>query len=207
MSKIRQRAQTSRVLNIIWRLAQGAGAGRARGLLVFWQLWERLARRLWPPQPIPNAPHGIFAVRVTRYHGAPVDLPDGTRVEEGDLVAEMHINSQILVDTVRQYNWGTIRLMMEDFRALAAWVSQPTFPAEVKAFYGVTLLSSPAARMGWTIRKRPVNLRSWFERLFLTGLIAIYNPEGTKRLTRGTTYGTYPQEAWMSRNELLHRYR
>jgi hypothetical protein len=51
-----------------------------------------------------------------------------------------------------------------------------------------------------------VTLHAWFERFFMTGLLALYNVHGVEGLMHGGTFGDYPQEVWMTRGELARRY-
>ncbi len=74
------------------------------------------------------------------------------------------------------------------------------------AVHGLTLIGRAAPRLGFTVRERSVTLLAWFDRFFMQGLLTIYNPDGLKRLQRGTTFGAYPMEVFMSRAELLRRY-
>jgi hypothetical protein len=181
-------------------------AGRAGGLLFLWQLWERFASWRWRAPSIPGAPNGILRVRWTTYHGDAFELPDGTHIARGDPVGEFHVNNRSAVDLVRNSRWDLVTRCREDLLALAIWVESPDFPPEIQAFYGVTLLGRGAARLGMTIRPRPVALYRRFERMYMRGLLLIYSYEGQHRFNRGETRSIYPEEVWLTRKELLRRY-
>ena len=82
----------------------------------------------------------------------------------------------------------------------------PSGATSLAAIRGVTLLSRAAPRLGFTLRQRPENLAAWFDRIFMLGLLVLYHTQGLERLLHGMTYGTSPQEAWISLDHLKQRY-
>jgi MFS family permease len=199
-----QRAQR---VHPLWRLALGTHAGQARGIMRFWTFWEGLTRFLLGIQPVPDAPYGLFHARLTRYHRRrDLTLADGTTLQHGARILELHFNNQALsAAALQQTPWRLLQMMGADLRALATWLQAPEL-ADVQAIYGVTLLSRAAPRLGFTVRARPRSLGTWADKIFMTGLLLLYHPRGQERLLQGTTYGSSPCEAWMSRQELLRRY-
>ncbi len=190
-----------------WRLAAGSRGGRARGFLRFWPIWERIHGLFFPSQAIPNAPHGLLHIHLGRYHGQPITLPDGTQVRRGAWITELHFDNQRMSAAARTAGaFEFTRMIAEDMQALAAWASAPGPVARPVAVLGITLIGRAAPRLGFTVRERPVTIKTRLDRFFMDGLMAIYNPDGVRRLRRGTTYATYPMEVWMSRAELLRRY-
>ena len=203
-----QEKHERRRAHIGWKLALGTRAGRAHGFLLFWPFWERFTRSLWHIRSIPHAPHRLLEVRFTRHTGRPIDLPDGTHVDRGDPIVELHLRSQAFLEMGEQApTWKQMQVLAQNMRALACWMQEPDFPSEPRAVFSVTLLYRGAApRLGFTLRPRPKSIHTYLERFFMDGLLVLYNRQGSARLQQGNTYGTFPQEIWISRAELLRRY-
>lgn len=187
-------------------LAAGSGSGKARRLLRIWAWYERLDLRLWPNQPIPGAPWGVFQITLVRYQGRPFTLPDGVEVQRGDLVCRLHINNPALMRVVANGTWRLQTATIGDLRALAAAMERGDLPRDVRAVFGISVLARGSARLGFVVRPRPRTFKSFLDRVYLQGLLALYCPQGVGRLGYGRTVTSWPDELWMSRAELMRRY-
>jgi hypothetical protein len=134
-------------------------------------------------------------------------LPGGVEIRKGARLCELHFNNRALSRlAVEATTWRLMRMLREDLAALTRWSRQPDFPDGIQALFGYTLLNEAAPRLGFTVRERPHTLVTWLDRLFMTGLLALYNPRGRARLEEGDTYGAYPAELWMPVGELRRRF-
>ncbi|MGH7780017.1 MAG: YkoP family protein [Candidatus Binataceae bacterium] len=192
---------------MMWRMiSHGSNPGSAHGLLTAWSGWERISHYLWPTTGIPAAPYQLLELRVGPYSGKSFVLGDGTKIEQDLLIGELHCNNHNIFRLVVERGVNPYSATREDLRSLALWISQDETGRQVRALYGVTMLTKGALRLGFTIRRQPINLRRRFERIFMTGLLLLYTTGNVQRLMRGATPCTYPQEIWMSRRELIRRY-
>jgi MFS family permease len=199
--------QERRKLNIVWKLVFQTRAGNAFGFLLFWPFWERITRSLWRLQVVPHGPYHLLEIRLDRHRGQAIDLPDGTHISKGDPIIKLHFRNRAFLEVEEHAPaWRYMHIIGQNLNALACWMQQPDFPGTACALYGETLLFRGAPRLGFTLRERPKNPYTFLERFFMTGLLVLYHRRGGARLLQGTTYGTYPQEVWMSRDELLRRY-
>ena len=200
--RLTQSEEASRAWRII---AGGSKPGEAHGLLRAWPGWEQLARHLWPVYQIPGAPYGLLCLRITPYEGEPLMLPDNTTVTPGALLGELHCNNRTVFELVRQHG-NPFAACRQDLASLSNWTVQHRLGRQIEAFYGCTILTTAASRLGFTVREKPVTLRRRLERFFFKGLLLLYNQEGLARIQHGSTADIYPAEVWLSRRELLRLY-
>jgi hypothetical protein len=177
--------------------------GRSGGLLSGWWMWERFAVSLWPAFVPPDCPHGTLKIRMVIFDRPQMCLPDSNVIRTGTRVVELHCNNPKILSLARagECMLATCR---SDLAGIAAWLKRDG--DEIEAVFGVTLLGAAAARLGFYRKDLPLTLRVRAERLFMNGLLALYNKDGVGRLARGKTLTASPQEIWMSRQELLRRY-
>lgn len=191
---------------VLQRLGGRTPNGHPSGILRLWPVWERIARRLWPTTDVPKSPFGVLSVHFKHYSGPPLVLNDGTIVRRSDHIAELHFNNARLIAALGDGKFAVLPLLRRELHALALWSDEPDFPAEVRAFFGYTILWRGAIRLGFTIRQGHITILRRLDRMFLSGLLGLYSSEGMTRLSKGRTSADYPQECWLSLAEVRTRY-
>lgn len=199
VSKRHRRHRSGRFWKVI---AFGAHPGIPGGLLTGWWLWERIGNRLHPTLVVPGSPFGLFRIRIETFHGRPIQMSDSI-LADGAAICELHCDNRAVLQFT-QKSTAIYRAGRMELRAIANYLVKSGIRFD--AIHGVTLLGAAAGRLGFHRRSLP--LTRWIRavRLFMNGLLALYNVDGVARLKRGRTLRAAPEEIWMSRDELLRRY-
>ncbi len=195
-----------RLLRLPWLLARlgPAGRGQARGVLVAWLAWERLAS--WRAGLRPVRPGAVLRYSLDAYAGPPTRLGDGTALRPGDRLLELHLDNQALLRLATSPGWTpwlALRLIDQDLDALAR-LAQHEEAGAVVATHAVTLFAAWGPRLGFEYRPLP---RTWRWRLvhfFLVGLLACYHPRGWQGAASWGESG-WPGELWLSTAALRRR--
>lgn len=172
-----------------------------RGL--FERLEEWFARR-YDIRPIGDGGY-VLRLGLIRYRGPTITFADGTVVNRGALVGEIHVDNRRAA-ALHEGGKGGLRYRREIFRALPALArdlrTRPEYQ-EVEMVGGPSLFWEEARLAGF--EHRPLSAVSrwwltWWERV----LLARYHPAGRARLAQGNR--TELRQIWMTRRTLLGRY-
>jgi hypothetical protein len=165
---------------------------------------ERWFERAYRIRPIGEGGY-IFRLGLVRHRGPRLVFRDGTAVNPGDLVGELHIDNRRAAG-LHAGGRGGLRFRREVFRLLPVLardlVGRPEY-REINAVCGASLFWAEAERAGFEHRPLPALTRwwlTWWERY----LLARYHPAGRRRLAEGSR--TELRQVWMTRRTLLERY-
>ena len=152
-------------------------------------------------------------VRLRRRRGGPVKLDDGSVVNPGDMLIEIHLNNDWflhkkgLMYSPGKIGWDFLSAFSEDLKYLAKQVSDGSFTSEIKAVHGRTLLRQDQGnqRLGFTVVDLPDSRWKHLSQFYLAGLRQAYYPERARK-SLAKTKPLVKKEIWMSRKKLLQRY-
>lgn len=190
------------------RTGAAYGLGR-RVAMALWDRWERLYVRLGRLYEVPGDAGRVFRLGFRRWNGPPVVLSDGTVVQPGDWVAEIHLNSprfaRVWQESGGHAGSAVLRLAAEMRRAmqlLAREVQAGRLPVPAVALFGKTLLDRGLGRLGFELHPLPDTPGHRLLACYERWLLRLYHPEGARYASRRERL----QCAWLSRAQLLHRH-
>lgn len=179
--------------------------------LGLWQCGDQIYRRMRRFDYQDLQGNNVFRVRVRRYEGPVVPLPDGDEVRQGDCVGFLHlynIRLQRLIRDIKSENRRVLVVAREVQRSLpelAEFVRSHPRGERIKALIGVTLLNRGVEPLGFTVSNLPdtrwYRFKNWYMRL----LVTLCHPDGRNRLHRGHQALTLKRVV-MTMEELFRRY-
>lgn len=130
------------------------------------------------------------------YKGKAITLKDGTFVEKGDWVAELHLDNKRLKDREISYS-GLIRLLKGELKALQGCFDLEPF-LRIKAVYGITVFHEIAARQGFTV----LDIRNVPKRYIWSLWENILRVFFKKERKKGKKRFVVSKECWISREQI-----
>lgn len=138
-------------------------------------------------------------------------LDNQTTVVPGSKVGEFHLSNTRITEIAKEESsrpleWRLLHLLKEELTVLAEACFKGEIDEEVQAFYGVNVLVAGARRLGFTLVPIPRGWNRWWLGFWESLLRLIYYSYQTKK--KAVLQKTMdPYEVWITRDELVRRYR
>lgn len=181
-----------------------------RLVVSLWLLWEKAFHVLFRLETVsPNDP--MLHFRARPYQGKTVVMDDGSRLEKGDQVLELHFDNKKLFHigsrsrSEMQLAIQMIRAVQKDLPTLANMVIERPEYKDVKGLYGVTMISRGPEQFGFHVQDLPSGLFASSTRIYLKILLSVIHPKGQSRLKQGSQM-LEPKLLMMPVDVLIERY-
>jgi len=157
-----------------------------------WMAWERAFGVVARWSSLHTMQYGICRVMVKKHRGERILCGDGTVIERGDWVAELHLdNAEVLrhvqasgSDRAALRIARSLRSALRDIRAA---LDEESELMPVKALVGVTLLHRGITHgLGFEQHPIPSKVFEWASTRYLRLLLAALHPEGKDRIAKRT---------------------
>lgn len=181
-----------------------------KSVLLLWGLWEKTFNKLCGVTAIGQPGENIFRLAVHRYRGPEIILPDGTVLQRGDPVGELHLDNKLLMElnhrtqSIEGLAVHFLRKTQHSLPLLASLAANNPAYRSLKAYQGITLIHRGAGRLGFCLIELPPFLNAictWY----LRWLLLVFHPDGLKHIIQ-YHHKLIPKRIIITRNELLKRY-
>jgi len=125
-----------------------------RFVLILWPVADRLLKVIHPIRPLKADDSGIICLDLRHYKGPTRVLNDGSKVETGDTIIELHLNNawfkrrRKLNLRASQSPREFLGCFAQDLHLLAQQIAGGMF-GNITALHGITLLHVAARRLGF----------------------------------------------------------
>ncbi|KHF34702.1 Peptidoglycan-N-acetylmuramic acid deacetylase PdaA precursor [Paenibacillus sp. P1XP2] len=179
-------------------------------IVKLWLVWETVFHKMFRLKTV-NPYDPMLHYRIRKYSGQKIELDEGTVLEKGDRVVELHFDNEKL------FRFGVrsrsavhlaihlIRTMEKELPALAQCILEDPEAVDAKALYGVTMVNRGPEQFGFRIVDLKDGLFSTSSRLYLKFLLSVIHPSGQSRLKEQSRQ-LVPKMLLMPIGEFLERY-
>jgi len=157
-----------------------------RFAIALWLGWEKVFHNVFKLKEIVVNNETMFYYRLIPYRGQEVQLNNGTSLQKGDMIAELHFDNKKLSNIAFQSKTTValgVKMIREIERALPQLGKQiftEDRAKEVKAVYGVSMINRGAEYLGFEVFDLPNNLFLKSTKIYLKTLMKILTPTEKK---------------------------
>ncbi|MDG0790052.1 polysaccharide deacetylase [Cohnella ginsengisoli] len=172
-----------------------------------WLLWEKVVWLGMEWRSEGKLDYGICKLLIKRHSGEPIVCADGTRIESGDRIGELHLDNRLMLElsgTVGSDRAAlkTARLARASLRRIAEAMEGDPRLSKVKGLLGTTLLHRGLVHgLGFECRPMPSRTMERWTAAYLQTLLRFLHPAGSHR-TRGSKDKLVPMQLIHSRQSL-----
>ncbi|NLI60515.1 MAG: hypothetical protein GX375_03690 [Clostridiales bacterium] len=172
--------------------------------------WEKLFSRIENIKVVENSPYGLLRMSVHPFKGQSIVLKDGTKIDSGDYIIELHIsNLRLAKGEVGGIKVASdiqlLPLFRQELNNLAELASQGKLDPRAKALWGVTMLGPGLRRLGFQLEAMKEGLGSRLIVMWMNFLKWVFSPSSSKAPSRNKPKRKGYQY-WMSIEELINKY-
>lgn len=164
-------------------------------------IFERLVVKLNHWEHIPGSSENMLYIVPQIYSGDKIVLEDGTIINNGDTVAEIHVDN-LRVGDIKDDLRTIFRIWDNEFKQLARAAGDNGMFAQIKAYYCRTVLYPIIRRRGFTILEMNKGARTAFIGIWENILRIVFKAGDIRDKSILKT----PRECWISRITVLKRY-
>lgn len=165
-------------------------------------IWEKSVVKLNRWQHIPNSEKKALFIAPHIYQGSEVKILDGTTIQKGDLVAEIHVDNLKAAQFENDFK-NIFRVFDEELATLTKAIDHDESFKEIKAYHGTTPFDPILRRRGFTIIELKPGLKKTFLKIWVNTLRTVFRRERQMKKNRLRI----PKEFWISREQLLQNHR
>lgn len=176
-----------------------------------WMGWERAFELFSRLRSNYAGEFGICKMFVTKYRGKGMQCEDGTWIQDGDWIGELHLDNRQILAMLRTNEENRVALMIarlarSAMRQICAEMQKNPQLSQVKALQGITLLHRGITHgLGFETHQVEQGTFRTLTTSYLRLLLTVFHPSNRKRIT-GHTDKLIPMKLVMTRTTLIQRF-